>query len=294
MFKVSVIVPNYNRAIFIGEMIKSIQSQTYSNWELIIVDDGSSDDSITVIESYLNDSRIKLFARPSNRPKGGNAARNFGYEMSTGDYIKWLDSDDLLASHCLEKQTNFAKEGNFDVVFSRSRFFKKREENGDLIWDKYWSKSFPLKDPFNNYLGGKIRFSTADGLWKKDFLEKKPFQEDLRNSQEWLMLVNELSKNPNSFIDSEVLVYSRMHEDQMHFNKNIDFYYKHQILARYYAIQTLIEHKRLTKTNFEYLVKNMILNFLSPVKKVHFRYFGCNLKKLVSGFFNGVIYLLQN
>lgn len=276
---VSIIIPTYNRAHIIGETIQSIIDQTYPAWELIIVDDGSSDNTESVIKQF-GDSRIIYQQRPADRDRGGNAARNWGFELSKGKYVKWLDSDDLLAPHCLEKQMSFIKENDLDVVFSRSRFFKEISSDGHFTWDKYWSESFPLKDPFNNYLFGKIRFSTGDGLWKKQFIGPSPFQEDLRNSQEWLMLVQQLSKNPNYHIDDEVLVYSRMHSEQMHNQKSFSFHYKHQILARYYAIKSLKKQGKLSGRRFKYLFKNMIFNFMRPVKRGEFKYFFTNLLML--------------
>ena len=290
---ISIVIPTYNRAALIGETIKSILKQSYSDWELLIVDDDSLDNTSSVVNAYSTDERIKYLKRPKNRKKGGNAARNYGFQLSKGRYIKWLDSDDLLAPHCLEKQIKFMIDGKFDVVFSRSRFFRSIDDKGQFIWDKYWSKSFPLKDPFNNYLLGKIRFSTADGLWKRSFLQEKPFKEDLKNSQEWLMLISELAKDPKYYIDSEVLVYSRMHVEQMHNKKNTDIYYKHQVLARFYGIKKLIEKQKLTNENFKYLLKNMILNVLAPIRKGSFQYFLSNLTRLFSVFFLGINFLIR-
>ncbi|TRO65112.1 glycosyltransferase family 2 protein [Christiangramia sabulilitoris] len=289
---VSIIIPTYNRAHIIGETIKSIINQTYPKWELIIVDDGSSDNTESIIKQF-GDSRIIYQQRPANRERGGNAARNWGFEVSKGKYVKWLDSDDLLAPHCLEKQMSFIKENNLDVVFSRSRFFKEISSDGHFTWDKYWSKFFPLKDPFDNYLFGKIRFSTGDGLWKKQFIGPSPFQEDLRNSQEWLMLVQQLSKKPNYHIDDEVLVYSRMHSEQMHNQKSFSFHYKHQILARYYAIKSLKKQGNLSGRRFKYLFKNMIFNFTRPVKKGEFKYFLSNTLILVKTCYHGVHILFK-
>lgn len=74
-------------------------SQTYSNWECIVVDDGSTDDSLDVLNQIAaSDSRIKVFQRPPSLPKGANSCRNFGFKQSSGQLINWLDSDDLMSS----------------------------------------------------------------------------------------------------------------------------------------------------------------------------------------------------
>ena len=75
----------------------SVLTQTYVNWECIVVDDGSTDLTIDVVQKYCNkDARFKLYNRPHNRQKGGNAARNYGFEQSLGEFVNWFDSDDLM------------------------------------------------------------------------------------------------------------------------------------------------------------------------------------------------------
>src|SRR5437870_12319582 len=99
---VSIIVPSYNYAHFIGEALQSIQSQTYSNWECIVVDDGSTDDTGALVRQLAEkDGRIK-YVRQENR--GLAAARNAGMANSEGVYFQFLDADDLLEPQKLERQ----------------------------------------------------------------------------------------------------------------------------------------------------------------------------------------------
>ena len=103
---VSIITPSYNSAAYIAEMIESILAQTYTNWELLITDDCSTDDSVKIIESYATkDSRIKLFRLASN--SGAGIARNKSIEEARGRYIAFCDSDDLWKPQKLEKQVEF-------------------------------------------------------------------------------------------------------------------------------------------------------------------------------------------
>ena len=102
---VSIIIPTYNRVHLIGETLDSIIAQTYQNWECIVVDDGSTDGTDELMAAYVGqDSRFQYHHRPEERLSGGNAARNYGFEMSKGEYINWFDSDDLMHSEKLEKQ----------------------------------------------------------------------------------------------------------------------------------------------------------------------------------------------
>jgi glycosyltransferase involved in cell wall biosynthesis len=100
---ISIIIPTFNRAHIIGETLDSIIAQSYTDWECIIVDDGSTDDTEVVIAEYINnDSRFKFYKRPKHREKGPNSCRNFGFEKSKGHLIHWFDSDDLLFNNALE------------------------------------------------------------------------------------------------------------------------------------------------------------------------------------------------
>ena len=102
---VSIIVPTFNREYLIGETLDSVLVQTYTNWECIVVDDGSTDETEKIIKTYVDsDSRFQCHKRPKTRLKGANACRNYGFEMSKGDYLIFLDSDDLLENTCLEKR----------------------------------------------------------------------------------------------------------------------------------------------------------------------------------------------
>ena len=106
---VSIVTPVYNSEKFIEETIKSVQDQTYKNWEWILVNDCSVDKSAEIIEQYIkNDSRIKLINLKEN--SGAAIARNTGIEQSKGKYIAFLDSDDLWVKEKLEKQIKFSKE----------------------------------------------------------------------------------------------------------------------------------------------------------------------------------------
>ena len=102
---VSIIIPTYNRAHLIGETLDSVLAQTYTNWECIVVDDGSTDETDKLLAAYCEkDVRFQYFHRPNNRPKGANACRNYGFELSKGGYINWLDSDDMLSNNKIEEQ----------------------------------------------------------------------------------------------------------------------------------------------------------------------------------------------
>jgi glycosyltransferase involved in cell wall biosynthesis len=104
--KVSVVIATFNRENFLRRAIDSVLNQTYQNFDLTIVDDGSSDNTYKLVKEYLTISKVK-YIRTENR--GVSAARNLGVAFSDGEYISFLDSDDEWLSHKLESQIHFLK-----------------------------------------------------------------------------------------------------------------------------------------------------------------------------------------
>ncbi|MGG0657023.1 glycosyltransferase family 2 protein [Rummeliibacillus pycnus] len=109
---ISIITPSYNSSEFIGETIESVIKQTYPNWEMIIVDDCSTDNTKEVVEKYIQqDNRIKYYLLKNN--SGAAIARTKAMELATGEYIAFLDSDDIWIEEKLEKQLSFMKKNNY-------------------------------------------------------------------------------------------------------------------------------------------------------------------------------------
>lgn len=114
---ISIITPSYNSSIFIGETIRSVICQTFDEWEMIIVDDCSTDSSIEVIQSFVDqDPRIKLIQLTEN--SGAAVARNKAIEAAQGRYIAFLDSDDAWLPNKLEKQIAFIEGNNYPFTFA--------------------------------------------------------------------------------------------------------------------------------------------------------------------------------
>jgi hypothetical protein len=103
---VSIITPLYNKAAYISDTIQSVLSQTYSDWEMLIVDNNSTDGSLQKTQAF-NDSRIRILQSPKQGP---GAARNYGLNLAKGEWIHFLDADDLLEPNYLEQQLSDAKQ----------------------------------------------------------------------------------------------------------------------------------------------------------------------------------------
>lgn len=112
--KVCIIIPVYNAEKYLGYCLNSVLSQTYTNWNAILVDDGSTDASLKICRNYeAIDSRFRVFSKPNG---GVSSARNFGLRYAQGDYLEFVDSDDCLAQDLLEKQVSLAIENNSQLV----------------------------------------------------------------------------------------------------------------------------------------------------------------------------------
>jgi glycosyltransferase involved in cell wall biosynthesis len=126
---VSVITPNFNCEKYIAQTIESVITQTYENWEMIIVDDCSTDNSINIIEKYVNnEKRIKLIKLDKN--SGVSNARNIGLQNAKGDYIAFLDSDDFWDKNKLQEQIGFIKDQNIPLSYTS---YIKIDEKGEKI-----------------------------------------------------------------------------------------------------------------------------------------------------------------
>ena len=115
---VSIVMPSYNNGAYIADSIESVFAQTYKNWELLIVDDCSTDDSLKIIQSY-SDPRIILFRNEKN--SGAALSRNYALRQAKGKWVAFLDSDDTWMPDKLEKQIRFMVENNYSFTFTDYR-----------------------------------------------------------------------------------------------------------------------------------------------------------------------------
>lgn len=146
---VSVVTPAYNCSGTIAETIKSVISQTYTNWEMIIVNDASTDNTVDVINEFVKkDNRIKLIKMKKN--SGAAAARNTAIENSRGEYIAFIDSDDLWKADKLEKQIKFMKDNNYAFTFTAYETFHNSEELTRKVY------SVPKSINYEQYLRNTI------------------------------------------------------------------------------------------------------------------------------------------
>ncbi|SKC77243.1 glycosyltransferase family 2 protein [Ohtaekwangia koreensis] len=184
---ISVVIPTYNRAGYIGDTIQSVLKQQYTNFELIIVDDGSTDNTEAVVFSFKDD-RIKYFKK-SNAERA--AARNFGVQKANGSYITFLDSDDLLKSNHLSEAIDFINENADAVIFHLG--YNVIQPNGTIIYP--WKA---LPDPVNEKLVEGNFLSCLGIFAKHDVLLQYPFNEDreLSGSEDYELWIRLAARYP--------------------------------------------------------------------------------------------------
>lgn len=184
---VSIIVPVYNVEKYLSDCIKSVLIQTYANFELLLVNDGSTDNSKAICEEYLvKDNRVRIFDKING---GLSSARNYGIEKAVGKYIIFLDSDDYwLTADCLEKLVKVAEDFKTDVV--RGEYKEVDEVGKDLLLKDFSYKLdkqmqiLPSSDFYKWIINGE-NFSVLF-LFKRELFEsglryneKRHFQEDI-------------------------------------------------------------------------------------------------------------------
>ncbi len=167
MHKISIIIPNYNKGEFLHETLDSVLRNTYTNWEICLIDDGSTDNSWEIIETYSQrDDRIRA-VRQTNL--GGGAARNKGIEMASGEYLIFLDSDDLLDINCLSRRIeNAQKDGDGDGwVFPLLPFEGAFDAHQ---WKNPW---IPPKGNFlEKLVQHEITWTSMSPMWRTSFLKE--------------------------------------------------------------------------------------------------------------------------
>lgn len=164
---VSIVIPTYNRSSIISRTLDSLQVQTYQNWECIVVDDGSTDNTASIVSEYKKkDFRFSYFNRPSNKPKGASACRNYGLQCAKGSYVIFLDSDDILIDNCVGSRILKIEE-NPDNDFWIFPMFVQNGSN-----DKQAAK-IPINDNYLiEFLSCKIHWGIMCTMWDINFIKK--------------------------------------------------------------------------------------------------------------------------
>lgn len=208
---VSIITAMYNSEAFISESINSVINQTYKNWELLLIDDFSTDKTLQIIQPFLDrNSNIKLIKNNTNQ--GAGITRNKGIEAANGDYIAFLDGDDVWKSEKLEIQIAFMQNHACDVSFSS---YEQIDEEGTALNKlvKALPKLTYSKFLKSNYIGNLTGIYSAKAIGKIE-------APNLRKRQDWMLWLAAVKKSGKPALGiQESLAYYRVRKDSMSSNK---------------------------------------------------------------------------
>lgn len=233
---VSIITPLYNSEKYIAETIESVLAQTYSNWEMIIVDDCSKDNGVEIVEKYREkDKRIKLYQNEIN--KGVSYTRNRSIDIAQGKYIAFLDSDDLWKKEKLEKQINFMEQNNIVLSYTA---YEKINEDGSKRGEIRVPEKLDYKELLKNCL---IGFLTA--IYRKE--ELKNFKFINSKAEDYIFWLSILKKIEYAYGINEILASYRVLNNSRSSNK-ID------IVKFHWKIYRKIEKLSLLRSIYYYLI----------------------------------------
>ena len=236
--KVSVIIPLYNEEKYILECINSLINQTYKNLEIIVVDDKSTDNSLKLLEQ-IKDDRIRIIKL--NKNSGVAHARNKGIEVSTGDYICFLDSDDFWLKDKIEKQLKFIENKAF--IYSDYMYTKA---NGEEIKKAVVPKSLNYKQALKN----TCIFTSTVMFDMKKIDKNDLYMPNLKIGEDTFVWWNVLKKGITAYAINEPLAYYRIKGKSLSSNK-----FKAVICAwKLYSIQNLKLYQRI------YYFMNYLIN----------------------------------
>lgn len=207
---VSIITPSFNSERFITATIQSVQNQTYQNWEMIIVDDCSTDQTVGIIEQFvINDSRILFFQLEKN--SGAGIARELALSKANGDYITFLDADDLWKPLKLEKQLQFLKDNKIHFTFS---FYDCIDEEGNALNKRVEAPRnlTYLQLFFCNYVGN------LTGIYDRHFFGKIAISAT-RKRQDWMVWLTILKKIKKAKPVPESLALYRIRDNSLSASK---------------------------------------------------------------------------
>ena len=279
---VSVIVPCYNQGVFLNEALDSVYNQTYTDWECIIVNDGSTDDTEVIAQQWVaKDNRFKYFYKKNS---GVSSTRNFGISKASGKYIQFLDSDDILDNRKIQFSIDKLKEDKSNEIVIVISNFKMLSSDSKEILPAFCKLDAELFTLENFLFKWNVTFSVQMqcGFFDAKLFKTIKFPENLSAQEDWVVWVQLLKSTNCVFIDLPLAYYrinpsSRMETIGIGDNEL-------KVLDNFREILTYDEYHRVSVHMLNrYSESNRLFrNNLNAVKKSNAYQTGLMIRKMLS------------
>lgn len=274
--KITILLATYERAHLIEDTLDSIIAQTYTNWECIIIDDSSEDETRKVVERIIKkDSRFHYYLKAKNYKKGLSGTRNYGLDIAKerGDkYIQFFDDDDIMHPRKLELQiVPFLRDPDIDVVLCKYEGFTSDE---NPLTKKAYSE-IPIKTSnlAEDFLFNKIRINSAGPLFKLKLFKEERFDESLAYGEERELFLRIFFKNkPKHYSVEEYLFFYRHHPVSITARKDNQIekigvnVITHQKIWDYLYEQKLLNTKVVSYFLRQFLLQNHNKSYIEKIK----------------------------
>lgn len=262
---VSIIIPTYNRASFLEETIVSIQNQTYTNWECIIVDDGSTDTSMALLTKMAEeDTRIKVLQRPSHLKKGGNTCRNMGLDHAQGTYIQFFDSDDLMKKEMLQEKISLLQSDDYEYVISKTESFQHPDPLDIIDKQDHYYTFDTCAISHENYVTQKVNWLTPDFMGISTLFESLRFNNKLPSGQEYNLFAKLTLQSKRGIVLDRFTTLRRMHDTSIRamLNKDKDRLKRDRALL-YKETYNELKKKNAPSKSLKFLLKSLCKLYLN-------------------------------
>lgn len=266
---VSIIIPLHNKEKYIYETLQSVQKQTYEYWEAIVWDDGSIDGSREVLNQFKQDKRFVFCYE--EECKGANYCRNKGIEISKGEFIVFMDADDILHERCLENRINVvSKNKDYDLWVFPMYVFKHNPNHIKYVWRS------PQKNLLEKFISHHLPWQTMQPVWSRSFIEKYQlrFDEKLHKLQDVDFHIQALILRPSVFIVGSEYIpdcYFRSDPDRIQSPDGYIIRYAENYIIFYSKYAEIFSKKPglLKKLNLSLLNVYIYLEWYSVKEKIH-------------------------
>ena len=264
MQKISIIIPIYNVGQYLHKCLDSILSQTYNDFEVILVDDGSNDDSGVICDEYAQrDSRIKV----THKENGGvSSARNVGLELSSGEYIVFFDGDDYISDNLFESIISHLNVKDFDVLFWR---YNSVRENGTVVENLKTLEANSIEMTGIEVLkeillNGTLRIWIGSIAYKKSFLKKYQFEYSpgCCNGEDQEFTYKVLSRADSVLFANEILSFYLQRENSATHSSNINRFDAVSAVKRAYEYIDNLNDRNFEQIKFALRYQKIVSDYL--------------------------------